>query len=304
VRAVPLLLAGVALAAGCGGGGKKQESAPARGTLAAILARPGPEVALSQGTSDYAVGQVRVTFLVVDSHAKLVVRPRARVWVGRSLDSRPLATTEAPVEPIGIPGVSEAASGGVTRIYVARFRIAQPGKYTIVAQPEGAAIQGVANVEVARHPQAPAVGDPAIPSRTPTLESTHGDLAALTTASPPDRSLLRYSVADSLKAHAPFVLVFATPKFCTSRTCGPVVDVAEAVQRQLAGTGVRFIHVEIYKDNDPSLGFNRWVGEWRLPTEPWVFLVGRDGRIKARFEGSVSVAELTSAVRATLLSSR
>jgi glutathione peroxidase-family protein len=33
-----------------------------------------------------------------------------------------------------------------------------------------------------------------------------------------------------------------------------------------------------------------------------VFLVGRDGRIKARFEGSVSVAELEAAVRATLLS--
>ena len=299
MRSLPLALAVALLAAGCGGG--KSGTSPAKGTLDAILARPGPEVALSQGTSDYAVGRIRVTFLIIDSRAKPISRSRARVWVGRSAGSRPLLTTEARIEPIGIPGKSEAASGGVTRIYVARFRLERPGRYTIVAEPEGAEIQGFGNIKVAKHPQAPAVGDRAIPSRTPTIASAHGDLAALTTAEPPDVSLLRYSVADSLKAHVPFVLVFATPKFCTSRTCGPVVDVAKAVQSRFEGTGVRFIHVEIYQDNNPSAGFNRWVGEWRLPTEPWVFLVGRDGRIKARFEGSVSVAELAAAVRSELL---
>jgi hypothetical protein len=154
---------------------------------------------------------------------------------------------------------------------------------------------------VAERPQTPTVGDRAIPSRTPTLSSARGDLAALTTATPPDRSLLRYSIADSLAARVPFVVVFATPKYCTTRTCGPVVDVAEVVQRRLAGSGVRFIHVEIYQDNDPAQGYNRWVKEWRLPSEPFVFLVGRDGRIRGRFQGSVSAAELSAAVRTELL---
>jgi hypothetical protein len=297
VRLLPLVVV-AALAAGCGGGGTKHA---AEGTLAALLARPGPEVALVQGTSDYAVGPVRATFLVVDSQARLVSRPRARVWVGRSVDSTPLLTTEATLEPIGIPGQSEAAAGGATSIYVAHFRVADPGTYTIVAQPEGAAIQGVGNLKVAQHPQAAAVGDQAVASHTPTLASTHGDVRGLTTANPPDRSLLRYSVADSLAAHVAFVLVFATPKYCQSRTCGPIVDVAKAVQKRFAGRGVRFIHVEIYTDNDPSLGTNRWVKEWRLPSEPWVFLVGRDGRIKGRFEASVSFNELAAAVRAELL---
>ena len=89
-------------------------------------------------------------------------------------------------------------------------------------------------------------------------------------------------------------------KFCTSRTCGPVVDVVQAVSRRFRARGIRFIHVEIYKDNDPARGFNQWVRQWHLPTEPWVFLVGADGRIKAKFEGSVSVAELTAAVRSRL----
>jgi hypothetical protein len=238
-----------------------------------------------------------VTFLVIDSKSRSVERPHARVWVGPSLEAPPTVSTQAVLEPIGIPGKSESATGGVTRIYVARFRLSKPGKYTLVAQPDGAKIQGIANLDVRKRPQAPAVGDRAIPSRTPTLASAHGDVASLTTADPPDLSLLRYSVADSAKAHVPFVLVFATPKFCNSRTCGPVVDVAQAVQRRFAGSGVRFIHVEVYTDNNPAQGFNRWFREWRLPSEPWVFVVGRDGRIRARFEGSVSQAELSAAVR-------
>jgi hypothetical protein len=298
---VPLLVVALALA-GCGSG--TSDSATSRpGTLDAILARPGPDVSLVQGTFDYAVGDVRVSFLVVDSKAALIAKPWATVWVGRSLESIPLLTTRARLEPIGIPGASEAASGGATRIYVARFRLARPGRYTIVAQPEGARIQGIGNLDVAAHPQAPGVGAKAVASRTPTLATTHGDPAPLTTANPPDRSLLRYSVADSVRAHAPFVLVFATPKYCTSRTCGPTVDVVEAVQRRFAGSGVRFIHVEIYRDNDPAQGYNRWFREWGLVGEPFVFLVGRDGRIKARFVGSVSAGELATAVKARLLAS-
>jgi glutathione peroxidase-family protein len=43
------------------------------------------------------------------------------------------------------------------------------------------------------------------------------------------------------------------------------------------------------------------VREWHLPGEPWTFLVGRDGRIKAKFQGSVSVSELDAAIHRLLL---
>ena len=64
---------------------------------------------------------------------------------------------------------------------------------------------------------------------------------------------------------------------------------------------VNFIHVEVYQDNDPARGANKWMREWRLQSEPWVFLVGADGLIKDRFEGAVSVDELSAAVLSTLL---
>jgi hypothetical protein len=293
LRKLVVLLALAALCAGAARGA----SAPA--TLDDVLHRPGPEVALIQGTSDYAAGPVRVTFLIVKSDGQLVTRPRAQVWVARSLSDRPLVSATATLQPVGLPG--DASGALATSIYVANFRLKTPGKYFLVTEPSGGGIQGIANLIVRSKPAAPAVGSRAIPSATPTLATTHGDTTSLTTRTPPDRALLGYSIRGSLAAHAPFVVVFATPKFCTSRTCGPVVDVVDAVRKQFRGRGIRFIHVEIYQDNDPSKGPNRWVKEWHLPSEPWTFLVGSDGVIKARFEGAVSVAELTAAVRRTLL---
>ena len=199
-----------------------------------------------------------------------------------------------------MPGGAEADA---THIYVANVKLPHAGKYWLLAEPEGGKdkVQALGNVVVSKNDPPPDVGDPAPPSDTPTLASTGGDVAQLTTRTPPDESLLRYSVAGSLKAKAPFVVTFATPKFCASRTCGPVVDVVEEVQRRLDDERVRFIHVEVYEDNDPAKGYNRWMQEWKLQTEPWTFLVGGNGKIAERFEGTVSVDELESAVREKLL---
>jgi len=104
------------------------------------------------------------------------------------------------------------------------------------------------------------------------------------------------ALEQALRDKAPFVVVFATPKFCQSRACGPVVDVVDEMRREFASRGVRFIHVEVYEDNDPQKGLNPWMKEWNLQTEPWVFVVGADGRIKAKFEGSASADELRAAI--------
>ncbi|HEU0304049.1 MAG TPA: hypothetical protein VFR32_05670 [Gaiellaceae bacterium] len=298
------LVAALPMAACGGNGGTPDEgssAAAAVGSARAILERPGPDIALVPGTSDYARGPVRVVFLVIDSRGRSIERARARVWVARSFEHRPFLRTTARLEGVGVPGVSEAAAGDVTKVYVARFRMPRAGKYVLIAEPAGGRpIQGALDLEVKEEPVAPAVGAKAFPSRTPTITSTGGDLDVLTTRNPPDVALLRHSVADSLADRAPFVLAFATPKFCTSRACGPVVDVVDHVRKRLGDSPVRFIHVEIFEDNQPP-ELNRWVKEWKLPTEPWVFLVGGDGLIKERFEGSVSAAELEAAVRAKLL---
>ena len=298
-RLVPL--AALLLVTGCSGSSpsakdRAESNSAAPKTLHDLANVSGPDVAVVAGTSDFAPGPIRYTFLVVAPDGASIERPRARVWLARGLNERPFDRTTAVLERVGVPG---GYSGDVNRIYVAHVRVPASGTYWVLAEPVGGrSVQALGNLVVHRHSISPTVGAKAFPSATPTLASTHGDLARLTTHTPPDRALLRYSIAGSLAAHKPFVVVFATPKFCTSRTCGPAVDVVNRVRKQFPG--IRFIHVEIYKNNDPTKDFNRWVREWHLPTEPWVFLVGSDGRIRSKFEGAVSLAELSLAVRRAL----
>ena len=76
--------------------------------------------------------------------------------------------------------------------------------------------------------------------------------------------------------------------------------VLEEVSKRFEGDDVRFIHVEVYEDNDPTKGYNQWMREWGLQTEPWTFVVGANGKIASRFEGLVSVHELEAAVQAAM----
>jgi hypothetical protein len=287
----------------CGGSGGATTSAGGGGqTIETLWRASGDDVAVVPGTSDYEPGDVRVSFVVVDSRGQQVILPTARIWVARSLGARPFLESTAKLERIAIPGGAQALS---THIYVTHVRIRKPGTYWLLAEPEGGSetVHALGNVIVHKTSSVPSIGDPAPASETPTLASTGGDLAKLTTRTPPDESLLRYSVAGSLHAHVPFVVTFATPKFCTSRSCGPVVDVVYQVAGRFETDDVRFIHVEVYEGNDPAKGYNRWMREWGLGTEPWTFLVTRHGKIADRFEGPLSEDELEQAVREKLLAS-
>jgi hypothetical protein len=300
VRASFAVLALAALTAGCGSSSDRFErGAPRPGSFEALWRQSGQRVLLIPGTSDYAPGTLRISFLVVDTRGRVIAPPRARFWIARSRAAKPFADTTARLQPVGVRGVS---TEDVKALYVAQVRVSEPGLYYVLARPIGSVrIGAMRELLVRSRARSPAVGSRAYPSRTPTLAGSGGDLSRLTTRVPPDRALLRYSIADSLAARAPFVVTFATPRYCSSRTCGPVVDVVERARRRFGRTGIRFIHVEIYEGNNPRKGENRWVREWHLPSEPWTFLVGRDGRIKAKFESSISVAELETAVERFLL---
>jgi hypothetical protein len=284
------------LAAGCGGSSSSGEEPEAQ-TLEELWRAPGEDVAILPGAADFSAGDVRLPFLVVDGEGRVVTRPTARVWLARGLEQEPFAQATATSEQIGVDGVEP---GEATDIFVTHLTLPEPGTYWVMAEPVGGRkIQAVGTVQVKEKTQAPDVGDEAIPSKTPTL--ANATLEQLSTATEPVPELYRSSIADALAAKEPFVVVFATPKYCTTRVCGPVTDVLDEVRRRHEGEPVRFIHVEIYQDNDPTKGQNEWVREWSLPSEPWAFVVGADGRIKARYEGTVSVRELDAAVEEHLL---
>jgi hypothetical protein len=183
-------------------------------------------------------------------------------------------------------------------VYVADVRLPTKGKWVLlgVAKLDGRMVAtSPAGVEVGhKGAEPPRVGELAPKVHTPTLTDVGGDAAKIDTRAPPAEDLLKTDLFDVL-GKKPVVLVMATPQLCQSRVCGPVVDVAEQVKAGV-GDSVAFIHQEIYKDNTVNKGFTSQVAAYRLPTEPWTFVIDKTGHIASRFEGAVSVGELERAV--------
>ncbi len=149
------------------------------------------------------------------------------------------------------------------------------------------------SAEVGEFDGIPQPGDAAPKIHTPTADEVGGDLAQITTRIPPDTQN-RVDYADALGVE-PIMLLFATPQFCQSRVCGPVVDVAEQAKEEY-GDEAAFIHMEVYKDNDPSKGVRPQLRAFNLPSEPWLFAIDRQGRVSSVVEGAFGPDLMTETV--------
>jgi hypothetical protein len=138
---------------------------------------------------------------------------------------------------------------------------------------------------------APGEAVPAIETPTGT---TPEELDAIDTRDPHD-DMHKISLKDALAEHKPTVLVFATPKLCSSRVCAPVTDIAEWVHHEY-GDGIVFIHNEIYNENDLNKGFRPQVKAFKLPSEPYTFIIGADGKVSSVLQGPFDEGELKSAI--------
>jgi hypothetical protein len=153
-----------------------------------------------------------------------------------------------------------------------------------------------ASFDVAEQGTTPAIGARAPASKTPTGDDVK-DLSEISTDEHPDPDFYRMSVDEALAAKEPFVLTFATPKFCTSAVCAPTLNIVKRASKDFPG--VTFIHVEPYDNlDDPSnLKPIKAVREWGLPSEPWVFVVDAKGRVVAKYEGTVTERELAEELK-------
>jgi hypothetical protein len=146
------------------------------------------------------------------------------------------------------------------------------------------------------------IGDKAPASKTPTLADVGGDAKRISTDTNPDPDFYKMSVADAIAQHKPFMLIFATPKFCTSAQCGPTLDHFKTIAA--AHPDVTFINVEPYQLKDVSgqlqpvlsasggLTPTDITNQWGLLSEPWTFAVDRNGIVQGSYEVLASQQEL------------
>jgi hypothetical protein len=209
------------------------------------------------------------------------------------------------------PGPREARPSEGLGVYAAdpvRFDAAGFWGVRVRAAIGGKDIRASSGFEVVAESQLPFPGQPAPRTENP-LPGAEGvgldsiDSRAKDGAAVPDPALHATSVAAAIAAGKPVVVVVSTPVYCVSRFCGPITDSVA----KLAGTygdRVAFVHLEVWRDFEKKL-LNSGAGEWITPRngvgdtkEPWVFLVGRDGIIRQRFDNVVGDAALEQAVKA------
>ncbi|HEV2813711.1 MAG TPA: thioredoxin family protein [Solirubrobacteraceae bacterium] len=307
------------LLSGCGGDGEDSSdstkstattgTAPAvsfpRGgnkTMRALRASAPEQAVFAPSVSQLRPGRNRIGFALFDT-ARAQVEPDAvAVYVsqndGRRLRGPFVARQESlRVKPQFMSRQTAADLDDVDSFWVADVPLERRGQYILTALVSiDGELASTSQIEMRAGQRGgpPDVGEEAIRVSTDTVASAAGNLESIDTRIPPLAELHEDDFADVL-GKEPVVLAFATPQLCQTRVCGPVVDVVAEVKSSV-GEGVKFIHQEIYVDNDINKGFRPQVGKWRLPTEPWTFVIGRDGRVVERFEGALSVNELTAAV--------
>jgi hypothetical protein len=151
----------------------------------------------------------------------------------------------------------------------------------------------LASAVVGEFKRVPKPGQRAPVIHTPTAQDAEGELSKITTRIPPDTQN-KVDYADAL-GKEPIVLLFATPQFCQSRVCGPVVDVAEQAKHEY-GDKAAFIHMEIYNENDPGKKVRPQVRAFHLPSEPWLFAIDRRGIVRETVEGPFGLKLMHEAV--------
>jgi hypothetical protein len=313
----PLLAAGMLALVACGGDEDPEAVAPPPEPAAAqpadFPAAEGKErqdltrgliegPVFTPSTSVLAVGDNRFGFALFDTAQKQVEASAVAVYTSKKDGSDLQGPFTARRESFAVKSAyrSAQAAGDLANgdaFYVTNLPFESAGSRVLTAlvRMDGRLVSaGSFELEVHEKSGPPNIGDEAISMHTLTPADVGGDLEKLTTRVPPDKDQVSTDLADVL-GKKPVVLLFATPALCASRVCGPVTDIAEQVRAE-SGGDVAFIHQEIYIDNDISKGTREQVNKWRLPTEPWLFAIDRDGKVAARFEGAFSTGELARIV--------
>lgn len=184
-----------------------------------------------------------------------------------------------------------------TVVYSTQLNLPSNGEWRVAAilkedgELKGTLLPGAA--VVGEFERVPKPGDKAPVIHTPTAQDVGGGLSKITTRVPPDTQN-KVDYAEAL-GKEPIVLLFATPEFCQSRVCGPVVDVAEQAKQEY-GDKAAFIHMEIYNQNDPDQGVRPQARAFRLPSEPYLFTIDRTGIVRDTVEGAFGLKLMHEAV--------
>jgi hypothetical protein len=240
-----------------------------------------------RASQDPAVGDSRFLFAVNEIDGTRRGSPEEQVSVTATSLESPDTVIEADAEFLWI---IEGAIG----LYRAEVPFDRSGNWEIAFDVSTGEETQPFLITVAERPTTVAIGEAAPVVATPTVGDT--PIENLTTDSPPEPAFYQISLDEALTNGSKTVVVFSTPAYCTSAACGPIMQKAKELRS--AYPEVNWVHVEVYE------GFNEEgfapdadhlapaVLAFRLPSEPWVFVMDERGVVTARLEGVIAPGEL------------
>lgn len=209
-------------------------------------------------------------------------------------------SSQGPVPTKDKPEVLKGS--GISGVYSTIAGFDRPGFWgvQVVADLEGAKPGAAqATFQVRDKHQVPAIGEDAPRSQNLTVTSVGApnkavDSRATDAGEVPDPQLHQTTVAQAIEQKRPVLVTVSTPVYCVSRFCGPITDMVAGLATKYADRAA-FAHIEVWRDFEKK-EINRAAAEWIYRgedvTEPWVFLVGADGKVLQRWDNVATAREI------------
>jgi hypothetical protein len=328
-RGVLPVAAAVALTAVLAACGPADDPAASDGTTAgggsAGSEEAAPGLAIAPASFDLAVGEDRRLLLAVFTDrrervaggevtvrlAHLGDEPGGEAALGEALTATflPIPGLDVPSPDVGPAVVGTDVLTGIYRLDVDLDRAGFWGVSVMADLVDVGPAEGRTVFQVLPEPAAVAVGDAAPPTPNVVRTDVEAGLAApaaldsrLKSADAADRAAALHTtrVDESVAAGRPVVLAVATPVYCQSLICGPLTEYLVDVADRYADRA-DFVHVEVWEDFEAqrlSPAAAAWIQTETGGNEPWVFLIGADGTVVARWDNVVDPAELEASLSA------
>jgi hypothetical protein len=299
------------IGAACSGGAARQTSSAPPGSIASLTEGALPVSVLGTGTDapPMSPGRNRFAFVVVDSRSRATEGGTPQVWIARDPNERalgPFPATWYPFTAYSRTG-DRSPESPLPGSFATEIDVPGPGNWTVAVTVQAGSrrLAGTGILPIASTPVVAGLGTKAISTATPVATATAA-IEAVCSRTPIDH-MHSISLDQALENGKPTVTCFSTPLLCMSRLCGPVTDELIVVFEKYGPDRANFIHVEEFLPGPshmppPATLENRSPAfkAWKLESEPWVFVMDRNGVIRFRSLGPVTAPEIEAAVRPLL----
>jgi hypothetical protein len=214
-------------------------------------------------------------------------------------DTAPAPTLDFAVsfngQQVGAPITSASHQEGLPKPYFPlEFTPSAAGIYTVSTTVNGTPVQAPIQIPASTAVVGP--GQKMIPVDTPTASDQRG-VELLCTRSP-QCPLHDVTLTQALAGGTPVAFIVATPQFCQTAICGPVLDVLLSQVDQFPQ--VKMLHSEVYPSEaaaqPPNQQLTEAVKAYKLSFEPVVYLAKADGTITKRLDTVFDAVELHDAL--------